>query len=75
MTKARFSWREIGSVGLWWTTLTLILWLLSRTPDRPTDLLRCAASAALLVTAGEIGDGLRRRWRADRTTDRPPTLR
>lgn len=70
MTRARIWRREIGSVSLWWTTLTLILWLLSRTTGQPTGFLRCAASAALLVTVGEIGDWLRRRWYAHRTTNR-----
>ncbi|WP_433543814.1 hypothetical protein ACQPZG_00910 (plasmid) [Streptomyces sp. CA-294286] len=60
---ASWSWRrEIGSVGLWWSTLTLVLWLLSRSTGQPTDVLRCAASAALLVTVGEVGDRLRRKY-------------
>lgn len=77
MTRARSWGRTIGSVSLWWTALTLILWLLSRTVGQPTDLLRCSASAALLVTVGEIGDWLRRRWHAYRTARRrqPPVAR
>ncbi|MCP9946590.1 hypothetical protein LUX12_20275 [Streptomyces somaliensis] len=66
MTRGR-SWRRgIGSVGLWWITLALALWLLGRTTGQSTDLLRCAASAALLVAVGELGDWLRRRRRARR---------
>ncbi|MFF8713335.1 hypothetical protein ACF07T_18185 [Streptomyces sp. NPDC015184] len=70
MTRRRFWRRGIVSVSLWWITLTLVLRLLGRTTSGPTDLLRCVASAALLVAVGEVGDRLRRRRQACRTTKR-----
>ncbi|AWN30669.1 hypothetical protein DKG71_35375 [Streptomyces sp. NEAU-S7GS2] len=63
MTPAPRWGREVASVSLWWAALTLTLWLLSRAADEPAGLIPCAASAALLVTVGEIGDWLRRHWR------------
>ncbi|MEU2262093.1 hypothetical protein ABZ557_17880 [Streptomyces sp. NPDC019645] len=54
------------SVGLWWAALTLVLWLLSWASGRPESLVRCAASAVLLVAIGEAGNWLRRRWNAHR---------
>ncbi|MFD4733095.1 hypothetical protein ACFWOY_21025 [Streptomyces sp. NPDC058423] len=63
------------SVGLWWASLTLVLWLLSWAAGRPASLARCAASALLLVAVGEAGDWLRRRWgayRRRRSTGLPP---
>lgn len=47
--------------------LALILWLLGTALGQPASLTRYTASAALLVAIGEVGDWLRRRWRADHT--------
>ena len=57
-------WRAALSVLAWWAIVTLTLWLLSKALGQPAQLAPCAASAALLVTIGETGDWLRRRWRA-----------
>ncbi|MFI1361220.1 hypothetical protein ACH4TV_47845 [Streptomyces sp. NPDC020898] len=62
--------RAALSVLAWWTALTFTLWLLSQTLDQPAQLAPCAASAALLVTIGETGDWLRRRWHARRQRER-----
>ncbi|GHH45213.1 hypothetical protein [Streptomyces candidus] len=62
MTESRSWQRGIGSVGLWWIMLTLVLWPLSRSTGQLTDIPRCAASAALLVAVGELGDWLRRKY-------------
>lgn len=59
-------WSAALSVIAWWAIITLTLWLLSKALDQPAQLAQCAASAALLVTIGEAGDWLRRRWRAHR---------
>ncbi|WP_149830421.1 hypothetical protein [Streptomyces tailanensis] len=58
------------SVAAWWMLLALVLWLLGRALDQPASFAACAASAALLVAVGEIGDGLRRRRRNSRPARR-----
>ncbi|WP_327370548.1 hypothetical protein [Streptomyces sp. NBC_01217] len=66
MTDTRRRWRSVWSVTAWWVLLALALWLLGKTLVQPPSLAACAASAALLVTVGEVGEGLRRRLRARR---------
>ncbi|MGW1542503.1 hypothetical protein ACWCPM_20090 [Streptomyces sp. NPDC002309] len=66
MTDTRSRWRTVRSVTAWWVLLALALWLLSKALDQRTSLAACAASAALLVVVGEVGEGLRRRLRARR---------
>jgi hypothetical protein len=62
----RFAW----SVAVWWVLLALALWILGRTLDQPASFAACAASAALLVTVGEVGDWLRRRLSTRRSAGR-----
>ncbi|WP_426570093.1 hypothetical protein [Streptomyces canus] len=66
MTDTRRQWRFVWSVTAWWVLLALALWLLGKALGQPTSLAACAASAALLVAVGEVGEGLRRRLRARR---------
>ncbi|MFF4658736.1 hypothetical protein [Streptomyces sp. NPDC001381] len=61
MTDTRRRWRFIWSVTAWWVLLALALWLLGKALDQPTSLAACAASAALPVAVGEVGEGMRRR--------------
>jgi hypothetical protein len=61
MTDPRRWRRFVCSVTAWWMLLSLALWLLGKALDQPASLAACAASAALLVAVGEVGDGLRRR--------------
>lgn len=61
MTGMRHWKRFVWSVAAWWIVLSLALWLLGKALDEPASLAACAASAALLVVVGEVGDGLRRR--------------
>jgi hypothetical protein len=66
VTDTRRRWRSVWSVTAWWVLLALALWLLGKALEQPTSLAACAASAALLVAVGEVGEGLRRRLRARR---------
>lgn len=59
-------WRHAWSLTAWWLLLTLTLWLLGQAVDQAASPAACAASSALLVGIGEIGDWVRRR----RTTHR-----
>jgi hypothetical protein len=59
-------WRHTWSLAAWWLLLALTLWLLGQAVDQPASLTTCAASSALLVGIGEMGDWLRRRWTAHR---------
>ncbi|MFJ8533590.1 hypothetical protein [Streptomyces sp. NPDC093591] len=61
MTDTRRWRRFVWSVTAWWMLLALALWLLGKVLEQPASLVACAASAALLVAIGEVGDGLRRR--------------
>lgn len=70
MTDTRRRRRFVRSVIVWWMLLTLTLWLVGKALDEPASLTACAASAALLVTVGEIGDGLRRRLSTPRSARR-----
>lgn len=58
--------RLLWSLIAWWGALTGMLWLAGEAFGQPTTLAGCAASAAVLVAAGEAGDWLRRRRRTRR---------
>lgn len=63
----RTSWgRHAWSFTAWWLLLALALWLLGQAVNQAASLTACAASSALMVGIGEIGDWLRRRWAAHR---------
>ncbi|MGW1545143.1 hypothetical protein ACWCPM_33880 [Streptomyces sp. NPDC002309] len=61
MTDTRCRWCFVWSVTVWWALPAFALWLAGKALDRPASLAACAASAALLVSVGEDGEGLRRR--------------
>ncbi|MFD5569453.1 hypothetical protein [Streptomyces cadmiisoli] len=66
MTDPNRKRRAVWSVTAWWMLLTVTLWLLGKATEQPATLAGCAASAALLVAIGEIGEGLRRGRQAHR---------
>ncbi|MFI6012684.1 hypothetical protein ACIBAG_28400 [Streptomyces sp. NPDC051243] len=66
MTGRTRLWRHTWSLTAWWLLLALALWLLGQAVNQATSLTACAASSALMVGIGEIGDWLRRRRAAHR---------
>lgn len=68
MTGRRRVRRLVISLTVWWALIAFALWLVGKALDQPATLVQCAASSAFLVAIGEVGDWLRRRWRADRLT-------
>ncbi|MFF3555834.1 hypothetical protein ACWD4V_21550 [Streptomyces tsukubensis] len=58
------------SLLLWWTGLTVVLWIAGYALGQPAGLLPCAGSAALFVAIGEAGNAVRRRIRAGRKARR-----
>ncbi|MEU5973740.1 hypothetical protein [Streptomyces sp. NPDC047315] len=54
--------RMVLSLLVWWAGFTAVLWLLGLFLDGPSSLVACAASAALLLTLGELGYRLNRRF-------------
>ncbi|GAA3378911.1 hypothetical protein GCM10020367_60340 [Streptomyces sannanensis] len=64
--------RVAASIIIWWSGVTLVLWLLlGQVGNEPAGLAQCAASAAYMVAVGEAGDWVRRRWRERRGRNRP----
>ncbi|WP_327233028.1 hypothetical protein OG349_02725 [Streptomyces sp. NBC_01317] len=59
-------WSEIRSLIAWWVVVTVVLWVLGIVFDQPVRLAGCAATAALVIAIGEVGDRLRRRWSSGR---------
>ncbi|MCM9083056.1 hypothetical protein L1606_34090 [Streptomyces spororaveus] len=63
---------EAVSIVLWWGSLTLLFWAGGHVRDSPAALVRCAASAALLISLGETAHWLRHRiHRATRRSGTP----
>ncbi|MFB6999339.1 hypothetical protein ACFCXF_14840 [Streptomyces virginiae] len=60
---ARSPGAEAVSIALWWGGLTVLLWGGGHLRDAPASLVACAASAALLISLGEVAHWLRCRIR------------
>ncbi|MFJ6484571.1 MULTISPECIES: hypothetical protein [unclassified Streptomyces] len=54
---------EAVSIALWWGGLTALLWGGGHLRDAPASLVACAASAALLISLGQVAHRLRCRIR------------
>ncbi|MGY3205314.1 hypothetical protein [Streptomyces sp. TE5632] len=61
MKKPRW-WSVISLWAVWWAAVTAVLWLLVEILGESASLAGCAASAALVIVVGEIGDRMRRRF-------------
>ncbi|WP_030303092.1 hypothetical protein [Streptomyces katrae] len=54
---------EAVSTALWWGALTVLLWGGGQLREAPASLVACSASAALLISLGEVAHWLRCRTR------------
>ncbi|MFJ5811972.1 hypothetical protein [Streptomyces sp. NPDC093093] len=54
---------EAVSIALWWGAFTALLWGAGQIRDTPASLVTCAASAALLISLGEVAHWVRCRIR------------
>ncbi|WP_406073200.1 hypothetical protein [Streptomyces virginiae] len=71
---ARSRRTETVSIALWWGALTVLLWGGGHLRDMPASLVACAASAALLISLGEVARWLRchiQHWAAARRNRTP----